>query len=390
MRIPIATVIVACLLSALPAAAAQARVPQGFAGTMLDRENEVAGVDLDRETGTMARSGVESMRFAIQWIDQQPYPSFDAVPPEQRSRFTDVGGVPTDFSRSDRIVAAGANRRLALLPVVTAAPEWAAKYPGRRGSPPAGTANYAAFVAALVDRYGPRGSFWRDNPSVPRRPIRRWQVWNEPNLPAFWSDERFAPGYVALLRDARRAIKRRDRRAGIVLAGLSNRSWVDLRKIYRQPGVRRLFDTVAVHPYTARPSNVIRTLELVRRTMRAGRDRRKPVVLTELGWPSSEGKAKGFGFETTERNQARRLRKVLPLLSRARKRLRLRGFFYYTWISRENPSEPFNYAGLRRLTSSGRSVPKPVFRTYRRGALRLEGCARKSSIATRCLRRAQR
>lgn len=390
MRISIATLVAAaCLLVALPAPAAQSRVPQGFVGTMLDRENQVAGTDLGRETTTMARSGVESMRFAVQWIDQQPYPSFDAVPPEERSRFTDVGGIPTDFARTDRIVTAAANRRLALLPVVTAAPAWAAKYPGERGTPPAGTETYAAFVGALVDRYGPRGSFWRENPRVAKRPIRRWQIWNEPNLPAFWSDERFAPGYVALLRAARNAIKQRDRGARIVLAGLSNRSWVDLGKIYRQPGARALFDFAAVHPYTARPENVIRTLELVRRTMRNRGDRRKPVVLTELGWPSSQGKAKGFGFETTERNQARRLARVLPLLSRARTRLRLTGFYYYTWISREDPSEPFNYAGLRRLTSSGRSAPKPVFRTFRRGALRLERCARKSSVATRCARRAR-
>ena len=41
---------------------------------------------------------------------------------------------------------------------------------------------YAKYASELVRRYGPRGYFWRRNPSLPKRPIRTWQIWNEPHL----------------------------------------------------------------------------------------------------------------------------------------------------------------------------------------------------------------
>ena len=43
---------------------------------------------------------------------------------------------------------------------------------------------YAAYARALVQRYGPDGSFWTGQHR--RQPIRQWQIWNEPNLMFFW------------------------------------------------------------------------------------------------------------------------------------------------------------------------------------------------------------
>ena len=203
-----------------------------------------------------------------------------------------------------------------------------------------------------MDRYGPGGSFWRENPDLPRLTIRDWQVWNEPNLKASWADRTWAPGYVSLLRRASAAIRRKDRRARVVLAGLPNQSWRDLRQIYRRRGARRLFDVVAIHPYTAKPPGLVTILRLVRRTMRRYGDRRKPMLVTEFGFPSSRGKTKIYGFETTEAGQAKRLRQALPLLAKYRKQLRLRAIFHNTWIGRERRGAfTFEFSGLRRLTT---------------------------------------
>lgn len=389
LRLLGAALIVAAI-AAPSADAAPKRVPQGFVGTMLDRVLDAPGFDMRREIGTMVRSGVETLRFSFQWDTAQPYASFDDVPPGEADRFRDVGGVPTDFSLGDRAVGAAARRGLAVLPSVVATPRWARLRPGFPTSPPADTATYAAYMSALVDRYGPRGTFWEENPSLPRRPVRSWQIWNEPNLRAFWSEQpKFGPSYVALLRDARRAIKREDPGARIVLAGLSNFSWVDLAQIYRQPGARRLFDQVAVHPYTKNPRGLVTILERVRRTMRRYGDARKSLVVTEFSFPASRGKVKGFGFETTRRGQARNVARALTLLARERRRLRIRAVYHYTWATADRPAESsFSYAGLRRLTGSGRTVAKPAFQTFRRTALRLERC-RVKRVATRCERRAR-
>lgn len=377
--------VVAVLSLATPAAA---RVPFGFAGVMIDGPMNAPGYDPAGEMDVMVASGVESVRFAFHWVDGQPYRHLSQVPEAQRGEFVDVDGVPTTFSRFDPMVAGAAARGLTLLPNVTTAPGWAAKRPGVFGSPPKGTAAFARFVRTLVRRYGPNGRFWAENPTLPRRPIRRWQLWNEPNLRYSWTERRWAPGYVKLLRAGRRAVKAADPGARVVLAGLANVSWADLERIYRVRGARGLFDEVAIHPYTKPPAGVITILERVRKVMARHGDRRKPVTVTEFGWPSSKGKVKGIGVSTDRRGQAARLRKALPLLARNRKRLRLTSVYYYTWVTNDRPtSSIFHFAGLRHRLPSGRIVPKPAFHVFRRTALRLENCRVKSSVATRCARR---
>jgi hypothetical protein len=380
--------LVAGIALASAAAAAQARVPFGFAGVMIDGPMNAPGYDPAPEMDAMVASGVESVRFAFHWVDGQPVRRLDQVPEAQRSQFVDVGGVPTTFTRFDPMVAGAAARGLTLLPNVTTAPGWAAKRPGVFGSPPKGTASYARFVGALAERYGPGGSFWAENPALPRRPIRTWQLWNEPNLRYSWTEPNWAGPYVKLLRAGRAAIKRVDPGARIMLAGLPNSSWIDIEKVYRVRGARKLFDVVAIHPYTKPPEGVITILERVRKVMGRYGDRRKPIAVTEFGWPSSKGKVKGIGVSTDRRGQAARLGKALPLLARHRKRLRLTGVYYYTWVANDRPNNSiFNFAGLRHHLPSGEIVPKPALGTFRRVALRLEGCRVKSAVATRCAQR---
>jgi hypothetical protein len=385
----------ACLLAVLapltlpaaPASGAEPRVPFGFLGAMADGPIAAPGFEPAGEVGAMVASGVESIRLVFHWTDAQPYRRIEDVPPAARPGYRVVDGVPTAFARFDPLVAAAAARGVRVLPVVTTAPDWAAKYPGRFASPPSGTAPYASFVRALVGRYGPRGSFWSENPAVPRRPIRAWQLWNEPNLRASWSDRRWPKPYVALLRAGRAALREADPGARTMLAGFANFSWRSLAAVYRVRGARRLFDEVAVHPYTGQVGGVKTILERVRRTMRRHGDRRKPIAVTELGWPSAKGKAEGFGIETTERGQAARVRKALIMLARQRRRLGLSSVYWYTWIARERGSTSiFPYSALRRLEPDGTTVSKPALRAFRRTALSLERCRVKSPVANRCAR----
>jgi len=379
-----------CLAISVAALAggASARVPQGFAGAMVDGPMMAPGYDPGPEMDVMVASGVESVRVAFHWVDGQPYRSFADVPAAQLPRFTNVGGVPTDFTRFDPVVGAAARRGIELLAVPTTSPWWAAKYPGTFGSPPRGTATFARYVRALVARYGPRGSFWRENPQLPRRPVRRWQLWNEPSLRYSWTDARWAPAYVRLLRAGGRAIRRLDRRARIVLAGLPNDSWRALRAIYRQRGARRLFDETAVHPYTRPARGLAIIVARARAVMRRNGDARKPISVTEYGWPSSRGKVDDIGVSTTEQGQARRLGDALPLLASLRRRLGISRTYYYSWLGPDRPSTSiFYFAGLRRIEPSGEVVPKPAWRVFRRAALRLERCRRKAAVATRCVKR---
>lgn len=389
--VAVLAVAVAVATAAAPAAtAAQAppRVPFGFVGVVADGPIAEAGADPAAELGAMVASGVESVRLVFHWSDAQPHRRLADVPAADRARFRDTAGAPTDFTRFDALVAGAARRGLRVLPVVTTAPGWAAKPPGGFASPPANAADYAAFARALVDRYGPRGSLWAERPDIPRRPIRAWQIWNEPNLRASWSEADWVRPYLALLGAARRAIRAADPGARTVLAGLPNLSWRSLAAIYRVPGARRLFDEVAIHPYTRQVAGLATIARLVRGVMRRNGDARKPIAITEFGWPSARGKAVGFGIETTERGQAGRVRRSLLLLARIRRPLGVAAVYWYTWTARERGADSiFPYSALRRREPSGAVVSKPALRSFRATALRLERCRAKAPVATRCARR---
>ena len=382
---------VLCVLA--PAdAASQRHVPARFLGTVADgplfddAALSRAQTSLRRELDLMVGAGVESVRLSFYWAPMQPYATWDLVPPMERAHFTDGAGVPTDFRATDRTVELAARRGLALLPVVLRAPDWAARFPGEWASPPAEPRAYAAFVQALAERYGSRGTFWREHPRLRRLPLTEWQLWNEPTMEGFLLTQPFASDYVALLRATRRGLRQTDRSARIVLAGLVYESWDALEQVYRAGG-RGLFDALALHPFTRRPHDILRIIERNRTVMGRHRDGRKPIYLSELSWPSSRGRIPvRYGYETNERGQARRLTAALRLLARNRRRLGLRRVYWYTWLTREtHPDYPFDYAGLRRL-QPGRVSSKPAMRAYRRAALRLEGCTAKHGTATRCRR----
>jgi hypothetical protein len=292
----------------------------------------------------------------------------------ERGAYVDEGGVPTSFDALDRLVTLTVQSGLTVLPVVQYAPGWAARHPGNPSSPPSSPSPYAAFVGALVRRYGPNGTFWSTHPNVRPIPIRAWQIWNEPDIPYQWSDQPFAVRYVALLKAAHAAIKAADPGAQVVLAGLTNYSWTDLRAIYRRPGARRAFDAVAVNTYTRKPSGVITVLRRVRAVMLRNRDRLKPMLATEVGWPASVGVTKSlYGYETTPAGQAARIGRLLPLLGLNRRALRLRAFYVYSWIGQEGPGrDEFNFSGLRRMDAAGNVTTKPALAAFRRAARALE------------------
>jgi hypothetical protein len=346
-----------------------------------------AGVSTASQFDLMVASGVQTIRTVFDWSRAQPYESWADVPADQKSKFVDVGGVPTDFTATDQVVGLAAQRGLAVLPTVLYAPSWdQGKNPSGGAAPPARTAPYAAYLTALVQRYGPNGSFWQ--PHQPKLAIRKWQIWNEPNLTIYWAQP-FARGYVQLLSAAHAAIKRADSGAKVVLGAITNVAWKDLGKIYAIRGARKLFDIVAVNGFTSTPKRVMQFLQLVRRAMNHLGDKRKPLMFTEMSWPSATGQSlEHFDWDTTETGQAQKVATVLPMLAAARKSLGLWAFYYYTWMAEEYQGafDDFNFAGLVRYQPDEKIIDKPALAAFTRAALRLEGCRAKGLVATRCVK----
>lgn len=380
----IATALLAAALSAViaaPANAARRSVPQGFLGVnfplaLIEGQGSVAG-----EAARMAAAGVESVRMPVYWYRLQPWAGWGQVPASRRASLVSVDGVPTDFTWLDRVVGALQRRGLTLLPTVLGAPAWArAPANGSGVYVPRDPALYTSLMSGLIARYGPAGAFWRAHPRLPRRPIRSWQVWNEPDTAYFWPAP-FAASYTRLLRAAYAAIHRADRGAHVLLASLTNRSWEALGALYAA-GARGAFDEVALNSFARRPRDVVRVIDLGRDVMARNGDGRVPVAITEFSWPSSAGRVPFFAG-VTRRVQAARVREILPLLARARRSRRLAAVYWYAWASSDlGRIDPFRYSGLRRVRH-GRSADKPALAAFRTAALRLEGC-RAKRVADRC------
>jgi hypothetical protein len=275
------------------------------------------------------------------------------------------------------------------LPVVIYAPAWARRDASSDASPPARPEEYTAYLTALVGRYGPQGSFWRERPDLPRRPIRDWQVWNEPSIRFQWDAPDWERGYGALLRASDRALKRADGRSRTVLAGMTNRSWTDLARLYRLGRVRGAFDVAAVHPYTGRAANVLEVVRRVRLVLDRNGGRRLPTWVTEASLPAARGRAgsERQSLQTTQRGMERFLADVYRGFVSARRRrtdARVGRVYWYTWASAYEGSEIFGYAGLNVYRpDDGRFLETPALRRFRLVARSLEGCAKTTTARCR-------
>jgi hypothetical protein len=362
-------------------------VPPGFVGMDTDGPllDPTTSIDFGKQLGSMVANGVESIRVAFSWAGAQPYSSWGSVPADQKDTFVTAAGRPTSFSDTDTIVGDAARRHISMLPTVLYAPSWDATN-NPSGLPyPHRDAPYASYLTALIGRYGPNGSFWKQDPSIPKMSIRTWQIWNEPDLSFYWKQP-FAKSYVALLRIAHSAIKRADPGARVVLGALTNTAWKSLGQVYRAGG-RTSFDVVSVNGFTQKPANVILYLRFTRNAMARFGDRLKPLIATELSWPSARGKTKAqFNFDTTEAGQASNITALMPLLGQDRVSLGLEGFYYYTWMGEEDKGNAaFDFAGLLRF-HDGKVTAKPALTAFRNGVLALEQCKRKGSVATSCIK----
>jgi hypothetical protein len=235
---------------------------------------------------------------------------------------------------------------------------------------PRDPAAFAGFAAALVQRYGPSGSFWDDHPDLTPLPIRVWQVWNEPNLLRYWPARLRARDYARLLVVTGRALHAADPGAVVLSAGIANANGAAVAR--GVPGSVKLpaylhdlltarfgsaVDGISVHPYADAEADVETVVRRTRSSLRAAHYA-LPIWVTEFGWCTGSRSH----FCTTPRGQADRTRKALRFLSSQRSALNIGGAFIYTWRdSSTNPNTHWDqHAGL--VDYRGR--PRPVLGVF--------------------------
>jgi hypothetical protein len=298
---------VAAMLAATSASPALA-IPASFWGVVPQ------ATPSEEQFQRLRRGGVDSLRIPVSWPAVQP-----------------VKGGAFNWSETDALVGGAARAGIEVLPFLSGAPTWAVpeitvNYRGARiratGNLPVRTAaqkaGWKGFVRQAALRYGPNGSFWNENPAVPKRPVRTWQIWNEANFMYFVA--RPSPvEYGQLVKLSYAALRGVDRGAKLVLGGLFARPIQAelsrrpplayfaadfLDEMYeRTPGIRSKFHGVALHPYTSTYKRITSYVEEVRTVMKANRDAGKGLWVTELSWSSKAPAGNAFGL--LKRNQAK-------------------------------------------------------------------------------------
>lgn len=240
--------------------------------------------------------GSERRGEVVDAIDEQLRPQvvrdallWSEVEPEEGER---------DWSSPDGVVEDLRAAEIEPLFVVLGSPPWATAVSESASEeylhvPPKGAAfdewldRYSAFLAEAVERY--------------KGVVRRWEIWNEPNLAYFWRPRPDPVGYRRLYETLRRTILRVDPNAEVSTGGLASLILAADGDIPGLAFLRRFarteppLDAVAVHLYTTddHPPDVhipgeknFDDVERVHRFLK-GLGEPAPVWVTEFGWSSA-------------------------------------------------------------------------------------------------------
>ena len=244
-----------------------------------------------------------------------------------------------DWRQFDTLMVAAARARLHVLPLLLGTPWWAG--PGRFALPNDPKA-FGAFAARAASRYGPGGTFWRAHRRLDGRFAPQWfELWNEPFY-RFFSTTGVDPArYAAMVRAATVAGRAANpathwlMAADLTYLDSSGRRqhWLPALAT-ADPGVLRLVDGLAVHPYVfgtpgaddgiPLPFRFERITAIAREATSLGAGQ-IPVWITEIGWSTCDKRPDCASDE----EQAQRIADVFTRVRRRPLSDRVRAVFIY-------------------------------------------------------------
>ncbi len=312
-------------------------------------------------TGQFQREDLESMRAsgAASVATLLPWHEVQADGPDS-----------FNWGRIDAFVAEAARQDIEVIFILYGSPAFISSQPE---IPPVGSAEaeegWRGFVQAAVERYGPRGDFWKTHTGPPR-PVRAWQVWQEPGLKYFFQPKPSVKKYVKLLRATSNAVRAIDPGAKILMGALNDpqdKLHINLKTFLKRfykiggKGIGKTYDALSLHPYGPKNKTILRKLTLARDLMRRAGEGKTPIWVTEVGWSSQSGERLMVG----RKGQEKRLRNALRMLKKKRREFRIKRVLVYTWQDSMRTSTCWcDTAGL--LDFDGE--PKPALRAFERFA----------------------
>lgn len=239
----------------------------------------------------VAAGGVSWIREELPWDQLEPSPG------------------QHDWTKGDNLMAAASRVGVNVLGILDHSAPWASSDPSGRGDtkyPPSSNADYAAFTAAVVARYGTGGTFWASRPDLVPRPLTAIELWNEPAGWWNWMPEPDPVAYGRMVRAAAGAARAVRPDIQILMQGdlLQVRqdgaieSWLD-RVLTADPGLGGLISALSVHPYPsprqqspdATPQDARWSYSRVPLSRQVELDHglTQPLWITEIGWTTATG-----------------------------------------------------------------------------------------------------
>jgi hypothetical protein len=251
---------------AIPAASAHA-APGPLGGVNIPGLSHYSSSsDVDHAIATASRLHARIVRVDFGWSLLEPNgPSLN----------------PQALARADRLVDDASRAGIKVVATVASTPCWASSAPpailkgcasghidGAGSWPPADPSTYAAFLTALVQRYGTK--------------LTAIEVWNEPDQANedYFAGPNKAQNYARVLRAAYGAVKAANPGVLVLGGSIVGSNGVFLRSLYAA-GIKGYYDGLSVHFYrlTLAAVRAIREVQVANGDM-------KPLWLDEFGWTS--------------------------------------------------------------------------------------------------------
>jgi hypothetical protein len=263
-----------------------------------------------------------------------------------------------NWSYGDRLMRNASLAGLNILGIFAYSSDWGADGPTIY-HPPKDPAAYANFCRKVVERYGPDGTFWQENPTLEPRPLTAVEIWNEPWLWHFWRPNPEPARYARLVRAASAAIKAAQPAVRVLASAdifqmrtdtAESRDWFRL-VLEADPTVfRDSVDALSVHTYSQDrgPLDTVTNQRwrfdrfLLTRDLAAAYGAAKPIWITEFGWTTEEGN----GDAVSESLQAQYTQQALDLALRGWSSVVEKAFLFYwgessdSYVSGYSPLRP--------------------------------------------------
>jgi hypothetical protein len=288
------------------------------------------------DLAAMAESGATWVRLDLDWSWAE------------RTR-----GAP-DWDATDTAVGLARDAGLRVLLLVAYTPSWARPEGTDDKTPPTDPSDLAAFARRAAVRYGDT--------------VDAWEVWNEPNLDAFWRPRPDPAAYARLLVETTEAIRTVDPDAFVLSGGLApatdtvdGAEWEPERFLAAVAAAGGLdaVDAVGMHPYSfpslpdgGEPWNLFGRLPALAELAVDREGRAMPLWLTEYGFPTGD-----HPESVTEELQAQG---IVEAIVAAQSMPGIGPLFVYADRDRDEEADPGGF-GVRAVDGA----PKPAWLAIR-------------------------